>query len=135
MPADVWMSGCFWGRSGFFPPGTLVELNTGEMAVVLAVPALPVHYARPPVRILYDARMRMIEPARDIDLAAPVPDGEPARCLRKVADADPKQMQQMRAYVDSLSGFKAPASARQHVPARSAVQDADPHDHRRAAGR
>jgi len=91
------------GALGFFPPGTLVELNTGEMAVVLSVPALAVDHARPPVRILYDARMRMIEPARDIDLAAPVRDGEPLRCLRKIVDADPRQMQQMRAYVESLA--------------------------------
>jgi len=111
------------GALGFFPTGTLVELNTGEMAVVLAVPQLPVHFARPPVRILYDGRMRMVDPPIDIDLAEAARPGEPVRCVRGLVHADEQQMRHMRAYVEAASnarsaptlrpaGDKAPVSAR-----------------------
>lgn len=123
------------GALGFFPTGTLVELNTGEMAVVLAVPQLPVHFARPPVRILYDARMRMVDPPIDIDLAEAARPGEPIRCVRGLVHADEQQMRHMRAYVEAASNARsapplrpardeAPASARSH--ARPEPLPADP---------
>jgi hypothetical protein len=43
------------GTLGIYPAGTLVELSTGELAVVMATPALPVDFSRPPVRIMKDA--------------------------------------------------------------------------------
>lgn len=92
------------GALGIFPAGTLVELNTGELAVVMATPALPADFARPPVRILYDANARLLEAPFDVDLAAPPSPGEPARFIRRPIDADEQQMKAMRAFVVSAAG-------------------------------
>ncbi len=97
------------GALGIFPAGTLVELSTGEQAVVLATPALPVDFARPPVRILYDAKARLLDDPFERDLAATPPPGEPRRLIRRTIDADQTQMKAMRAYVAST------ASARRRV--------------------
>jgi hypothetical protein len=86
------------GALGIFPAGTLVELSTGEQAVVLATPALPVDFARPPVRILYDARARLLDEPFELDLAQPPP-GSPTRFIKRTIDADETQMKAMRAYV------------------------------------
>lgn len=91
------------GALGIFPAGTLVELSTGEQAVVLATPALPIHFARPPVRILYDGKARLLDEPFDRDLAAKPSAGEPLRFIRRTIDADETQMKAMRAYVASAA--------------------------------
>jgi hypothetical protein len=60
-----------FGALGLFPAGTLVELDTAEVAVVLAAPELPIDFARPRVRVLYDRSGELLATARDLDLAAP----------------------------------------------------------------
>lgn len=101
------------GALGIFPAGTLVELSTGEQAVVLATPALPIDFARPPVRILYDARARLLDEPFERDLAEPPLPGEPARVIRRTVDADDSQMKAMRSYVE------ASASSRRRVDSGS----------------
>lgn len=91
------------GALGIFPAGTLVELSTGEQAVVLATPSLPIHFARPPVRILYDAKARLLDEPFDRDLAAKPSAGEPLRFIRRTIDADETQVKAMRAYVASAA--------------------------------
>jgi hypothetical protein len=100
------------GALGFFPPGTLVELNTGEQAVVLGMPVLPVDFARPPVRVLYDASARRLESPMDLDLAVMDPD-LPRRCIRRAVDADEQQLKVMREYVIAASRKNAASAARQ----------------------
>lgn len=99
------------GALGIFPAGTMVELNTGEMGVVTATPALPADFARPPVRILYDARANLLEQPLDLDLSRPGPDGV-RRLIRRPVDADDQQMKQMRAYVVGLTTAKRRAQSR-----------------------
>lgn len=110
------------GALGLFPAGTMVELSTGEMGVVLATPTLPVDFARPPVRILYDHTAQLLPEPLDIDLAT-----EPGRTIRKAIDSTDQQMRQMRAYVMQLSSKRARRSAEE--PAPSFTRDSVPSDH------
>lgn len=91
------------GALGLFPAGTLVELTTGELAVVTATPRLPIDFARPPVRVLYDDSANLLETPLDVDLALPAGPGTPVRLIKRTVDADEQQMRQMRAYVVGLS--------------------------------
>jgi hypothetical protein len=68
---------------GFYPLGTLVELSTGEVAMVTGAPALSIDFGRPPVRVLVD-------PPVDVDLAAPARAGAPARAIRRPLAASPE---------------------------------------------
>ncbi|HTJ80665.1 MAG TPA: hypothetical protein VL400_03045 [Polyangiaceae bacterium] len=95
------------GALGVFPAGTMVELSTGEMAVVLATPRLPVDFARPPVRIMYDARAQLLSEPFDVDLAELRDPGAPIRFIVKTVDATDQQMKQMRAYVVQLAQNRA----------------------------
>jgi hypothetical protein len=99
------------GTLGVFPAGTLVELSTGELAVVVSTPRLPVDFARPPVRILYAANGALLEEPVDVDLstARSSEDGS-IRFIRKPIDASDQQMKQMRAYVMSLTAKKKRSS-------------------------
>lgn len=108
------------GVLGVFPTGTLVELSTGELAVVTASPRMPIDFARPSVRILYDAGAQLLDEPIDVDLAnqpkasAVAGSGrEPSgpRVIRKAIDATDQQMKQMRAYVMNLSARREEVSA------------------------
>jgi hypothetical protein len=77
---------------GFYPLGTLVELTTGEIAIVNGAPALSVDFARPPVRVLGDRPF-------DLDLAAAPKPGAPARAVRRALAATPDDL----ARVESLA--------------------------------
>ncbi len=87
------------GALGIFPAGTMVELSTGELAVVMGTPAAPVDYVRPQVKILYDQNAVLLDEPLDLDLAAPRPPGAPLRFVRRNIDADDQQLKAMRSYV------------------------------------
>jgi hypothetical protein len=70
---------------GFFPLGTLVRLSTGEIAVVMGVPAASVDFAQPEVLLLADARGVLVN--RRVDLARPAP-GQPKRTVARALPAD-----------------------------------------------
>ncbi len=104
------------GGLGIFPAGTMVELNTGELAVVMSTPAAPVDFVRPPVKIMYDAHANLLDEPFDVDLAAPRPDGTPLRFIRRTIHADDAQLKAMRSFV-----VAATASTR-----RAALEPAGP---------
>ncbi|MBN1772722.1 MAG: hypothetical protein JXB32_15745, partial [Deltaproteobacteria bacterium] len=68
---------------GFYPLRTVVELDSGEVAVVSGFPKVPVDFARPPVQILMDRRQQMLPTPLAVDLAAPA-HGQPKRRIRRV---------------------------------------------------
>jgi hypothetical protein len=98
---------------GVFPPGTSVELNTGEIGVVTRVPDQAVDFGRPPIRVMYDAAGNVLDLPLDIDLSEPAADG-PRRFIRAALDTDAQQTQAMRAFVLSLTRPKT--SKRQAPP-------------------
>ena len=70
---------------GFFPLGTLVELTSGEIAVVTGAPASSVDFASPEVLLLADASGVLVN--RRVDLAKQAP-GQPRRAIRRALSAD-----------------------------------------------
>lgn len=73
---------------GIYPSGTLVVLDTFELAVVLAANPNPEMLSRPRVVIVSDGRGNLLQPPIETDLAATGPDGQFARTIIKTADPD-----------------------------------------------
>jgi len=71
---------------GIYPVGTLVVLDTFELAVVQAANPRFDALSRPIVRIVSDAQGNMLHPAPEIDLAEPDASGEYPRTIIKTAD-------------------------------------------------
>jgi hypothetical protein len=72
---------------GIYPPGNLVRLSTGEVAVVLRVHA-PDPY-RPRVRVLFDATGQRLDLPSDRNLWESA-GGDPSRLESVVAPLDPE---------------------------------------------
>jgi HD-GYP domain-containing protein (c-di-GMP phosphodiesterase class II) len=73
---------------GIYPVGTLVVLDTFELAVVFTANPKPDALSRPIVRIVSDANGNMLHPAPEVDLAQPDAAGEYPRTIIKTADPD-----------------------------------------------
>jgi HD-GYP domain-containing protein (c-di-GMP phosphodiesterase class II) len=73
---------------GIYPVGTLVVLDTFELAVVSAVNPNPDALSRPIIKIISDAQGNTISPPLQIDLAVPETGGQYARTIIKTADPD-----------------------------------------------
>lgn len=79
----------FINMMGIFPVGTVVILDTGELAVVVAPNPNPEELHRPLVRLVSDAAGRRVPPGSLVDLSAIDPaTGRPARTIIKTTDAD-----------------------------------------------
>jgi HD-GYP domain-containing protein (c-di-GMP phosphodiesterase class II) len=72
---------------GIYPVGTLVVLDTFELAVVRAAPADPEFLSRPIVTIISDAQGMPLQPPMEVDLAEQH-DGGFVRTIIKTADPD-----------------------------------------------
>lgn len=73
---------------GIYPTGTLVVLDTFELAVVLAASPDPEMLSRPRVIVVSDGRGNLLQPPLETDLAATGADGQFARTIIKTADPD-----------------------------------------------
>jgi len=73
---------------GIYPVGTLVVLDTFELAVVSAANPRQDALSRPIVRIVSDAHGNMLHPAPEVDLAQQDSNGEYPRTIIKTADPD-----------------------------------------------
>jgi HD-GYP domain-containing protein (c-di-GMP phosphodiesterase class II) len=73
---------------GIYPVGTLVVLDTFELAVVAAANSRQDALSRPIVKIVSDAQGNMLHPAPEIDLAIPDANGDYPRTIIKTADPD-----------------------------------------------
>jgi HD-GYP domain-containing protein (c-di-GMP phosphodiesterase class II) len=73
---------------GIYPVGTLVVLDTFELAVVSAANPNPESLSRPIVKIISDAQGNRIAPPLQVDLAVPEAGGQYARTIIKTADPD-----------------------------------------------
>ncbi|HVY46009.1 MAG TPA: hypothetical protein VHB21_09025, partial [Minicystis sp.] len=88
-PAERTVLRLLIGALGLFPTGTLVELSTGEVAIVVQTPSSPALYSQPRVRVVLDATGGSLHRPIEIDLAQRPGRGEPARHIRRVvATAD-----------------------------------------------
>jgi HD-GYP domain-containing protein (c-di-GMP phosphodiesterase class II) len=73
---------------GIYPVGTLVVLDTFELAVVSAANSRQDALSRPIVKIVSDAQGNMLHPAPEVDLAIPDANGDYPRTIIKTADPD-----------------------------------------------
>jgi HD-GYP domain-containing protein (c-di-GMP phosphodiesterase class II) len=73
---------------GIYPVGTLVVLDTFELAIVHAVNPLNELLSRPLVRIVSDPQGNLMYPGELFDLAERKPDGEFARTIIKTTDPE-----------------------------------------------
>ncbi|MGK2934119.1 MAG: HD-GYP domain-containing protein [Gemmatimonadaceae bacterium] len=73
---------------GIYPVGTLVVLDTFELAIVQTANANPELLARPVVMVVSDPLGHLIVPPAVVDLAEQNPDGSHARTIIKTADPE-----------------------------------------------
>ena len=73
---------------GIYPTGTLVVLDTFELAVVIAANPNPEMLSRPRVVIVSDGRGNLLQPPLETDLATQAENGQFARTIIKTADPD-----------------------------------------------
>ena len=73
---------------GIYPVGTLVVLDTFELAVVTAASPNPESLSRPTIKIISDAQGNTISPPLVVDLAVPEAGGQYARTIIKTADPE-----------------------------------------------
>jgi HD-GYP domain-containing protein (c-di-GMP phosphodiesterase class II) len=73
---------------GIYPVGTLVVLDTFELAVVSASNPNPEALSRPIVKIISDAQGNRVSPPLTVDLAVPESGGQYARTIIKTADPE-----------------------------------------------
>ncbi|AUX39781.1 hypothetical protein SOCE26_011760 [Sorangium cellulosum] len=99
-PADRTVLRLLVGALGIFPTGTLVELSTGEVALVVQTPAHPALYSQPRVRLVLDASGGPLAArALEVDLAERPRAGETRRHIRRiVATSDDPAAASMRAH-------------------------------------
>ena len=82
-PADRTIIRLLVGALGLFPTGTIVELSSGETALVVHTPANPSLYSQPRVRVVLDASGGWLARPIEVDLAQKRR-GEPPRHVRRV---------------------------------------------------
>ena len=73
---------------GIYPVGTLVVLDTFELAVVSAANSRPDALSRPTVKIVSDAQGNVVVPPLEVDLAQADSNGDYPRTIIKTADPD-----------------------------------------------
>ncbi|HEY1953608.1 MAG TPA: HD-GYP domain-containing protein, partial [Gemmatimonadaceae bacterium] len=73
---------------GIYPVGTLVILDTFELAVVSAANPNPEALSRPIIKIISDPQGNTISPPLQVDLAVPEAGGQYARTIIKTADPE-----------------------------------------------
>jgi curved DNA-binding protein CbpA len=100
------------GALGLFPSGTLVELSTSEVAIVVATPADPSRYSLPRVRVVLDMAGHPVEPPFEVDLGNPEP-GAPPRRIRRVM---PGGSEAAAMSVRTPTSFPSSATARPAAP-------------------
>jgi len=73
---------------GIYPVGTLVVLDTFELAVVTGANTNPEALSRPLIKIISDSQGNVISPPLAVDLGIPEASGEFARTIIKTADPE-----------------------------------------------
>jgi hypothetical protein len=78
----------FMNLAGIYPVGTLVVLDTFELAVVHAANPIPEMLSRPIVRIVSDDRGTLVHPGVLVDLSERTPEGNFRRTIIKTENPE-----------------------------------------------
>lgn len=84
---DVFLAKLFANCLGGYPVGTLVELDGGEVGLVVNLPSNPINFHRPQVKILIDRRGQTVSDGPVIDLDRQTRDGRYQRSIERTLDA------------------------------------------------
>ena len=94
------------GAVGLFPAGTLVELNTREIAVVVGVPERAIGYSQPRIRIVFTAEGSVCTPPLEVDLAKQKK-GSVTRHVRSLFHASDAQTAALKRFIDEARSQSA----------------------------
>ncbi|MGC6416074.1 MAG: HD-GYP domain-containing protein [Bradymonadia bacterium] len=84
---DHFLAELFVNAIGIYPVGTLVELDTGEVGLVVNLPTEPVHFNRPQIKILIDQIGNLVESPKVVDLSNKSRSGRFVRSVERTYDA------------------------------------------------
>lgn len=84
---DVFLAKLFANCLGGYPIGSMVELDGGELALVVNLPSNPINFHRPQVKILVDRRGTPLDDGPVIDLDHTTRDGRYQRSIERAVDA------------------------------------------------
>jgi hypothetical protein len=87
---------------GLTPTGSVVELETGEWAVVVGRSANLDAHDRPRIRVVMDRRGNVIEPPREIDLGAP-PAGHSLPRIQRIVEPQEARFNVARVFTPKVS--------------------------------
>ena len=95
------------GAVGHTPTGSVVELETGEWAVVVGPSANADALDRPRVRLVMDRRGKVIEPPREFDLGAPPP-GQTFPRIQRIVEPQEARFNVARVFMPTLTKDRGP---------------------------
>ncbi|GEM_PF-1263458 len=84
---DPFLATLFVNALGSYPVGTLVELDTGELGLVVNLPTDPVHFNRPQIKTLIDRSGQRNQSGAIVDLAEKNRSGRFFRTVERTYDA------------------------------------------------
>ena len=84
---DHFLAELFVNAIGIYPVGTLVELDTGEVGLVVNLPTEPVHFNRPQIKLLIDQIGQLVESPKVVDLSKKNRSGRFVRSVERTYDA------------------------------------------------
>lgn len=84
---DEFLAKIFANCIGCYPVGSLVELDTGEIGLVVNLPSNPVHFHRPQVKLVIDRAGAPLADGPVVDLDAKLPNGRFPRTIERTLDS------------------------------------------------
>lgn len=94
---DVFLAKLFANCIGCYPVGSLVELDTSEIGLVVNLPTNPVNFHRPQIKVLVDRAGETLADGPLLDLDETLPNGQFIRTIERTLDS--------RAYGVSITRF------------------------------
>ena len=66
---EEFLAKIFANAIGLYPVGTMVELDSGDLGMVINLPSDPIHFNRPQVKLIVDQAGRRLEDGAVLDLS------------------------------------------------------------------
>ena len=86
---DSFLAKLFANSLGYYPVGSLVELDTGEIALVVNLPKDPLNFNRPQIKLLIDRAGRRVDDGPIVDLSHKNRAGMYVRTIERTYDGRP----------------------------------------------
>ncbi len=83
---EEFLAKIFANAIGLYPVGTMVELDSGDLGMVINLPSDPIHFNRPQVKLIVDQTGRRLEDGAVLDLAETGRGGGFVRSVERTLD-------------------------------------------------